>query len=121
MNLVSKKFLGTSQQTPPIFSAIKVDGKKLYDYARKGEAVKIKKREINIFKFNLRKVNLPLLDFEIECSKGTYIRSVANDFGKELKVGAYLQKLIRTSVGKFKVKDSLEIKDFEMKIKKKSR
>ena len=121
LNLVSKKFLGISQQTPPIFSAIKVDGKKLYDYARKGEAVKIKKREINIFKFNLRKVNLPLLDFEIECSKGTYIRSIANDFGKELKVGAYLQKLIRTSVGKFKLKDALEIKDFEMKIKKKSR
>ena len=121
LNLVSKKFLGISQQIPPIFSAIKVDGKKLYDYARKGEAVKIKKREINIFKFNLRKVNLPLLDFEIECSKGTYIRSIANDFGKELKVGAYLQKLIRTSVGKFKLKDALEIKDFEMKIKKKSR
>ena len=118
LKLVSKKFLGISQQTPPIFSAIKVNGKKLYDYARKGESVKIKKREINIFKFNLKNINLPLIGFEIECSKGTYIRSIANDFGKELKVGAYLHKLIRTSIGGFQLEDALEIKDLEMKIKK---
>ena len=84
----SKKFLGTSKQSPPIFSAIKLKGKKLYDYARKGENVKLEKREINIYKFEITNTNLPLVDFVIECSKGTYIRSIANDFGKELKSGA---------------------------------
>ena len=114
----SKKFLGKSKQIPPIYSAIKVKGKKLYDYARNGESVELKKREITIFKFIIKSINLPLVNFEIECSKGTYIRSIANDYGKELKVGAYLHKLIRTSIGDFLLKDALEIKDFEMKIKK---
>ena len=114
----SKKFLGKSKQIPPIYSAIKVKGKKLYDYARNGESVELKKREITIFKFIIKSINLPLVNFEIECSKGTYIRSIANDYGKELKVGAYLHKLIRTSIGDFLMKDALEIKDFEMKIKK---
>jgi tRNA pseudouridine55 synthase len=114
----SKKFLGKSKQIPPIYSAIKVKGKKLYDYARNGESVELKKREITIFKFIIKSINLPLVNFEIECSKGTYIRSIANDYGKELKVGAYLNKLIRTSIGDFLLKDALEIKDFEMKIKK---
>ena len=114
----SKKFLGKSKQIPPIYSAIKVKGKKLYDYARNGESVELKKREITIFKFIIKSINLPLVNFEIECSKGTYIRSIANDYGKELKVGAYLNKLIRTSIGDFLLNDALEIKDFEMKIKK---
>ena len=114
----SKKFLGKSKQIPPIYSAIKVKGKKLYDYARNGESVELKKREITIFKFIIKSINLPLVNFEIECSKGTYIRSISNDYGKELKVGAYLNKLIRTSIGDFLLKDALEIKDFEMKIKK---
>ena len=114
----SKKFLEKSKQIPPIYSAIKVKGKKLYDYARNGESVELKKREITIFKFIIKSINLPLVNFEIECSKGTYIRSIANDYGKELKVGAYLHKLIRTSIGDFLLKDALEIKDFEMKIKK---
>lgn len=114
----SKKFIGKSKQIPPIYSAIKVKGKKLYDYARNGESVELKKREITIFKFIIKSINLPLVNFEIECSKGTYIRSIANDYGKELKVGAYLHKLIRTSIGDFLLKDALEIKDFEMKIKK---
>ena len=116
LNLTSKKFLGKSQQTPPIYSAIKVNGKKLYDYARKGENVKLEKREINIYKFELTNINLPLVDFEIECSKGTYIRSIANDFGKELKSGAYLQNLVRTSIGDYKLKDALSITDFEKMI-----
>jgi tRNA pseudouridine55 synthase len=77
----------------------------------------IKKREINIFKFELSSIKLPLIDFEIECSKGTYIRSIANDFGKELKVGAYLHKLIRTSIGEFKLSNALSIDDFQKKIK----
>jgi len=112
----SKKFLGRSKQCPPIFSAIKLKGKKLYDYARKGEKVRLEKREINIYKFKLTNINLPLVDFEIQCSKGTYIRSIANDFGKELKSGAYLQNLVRTSIGNYNLKDALSINDFEKMI-----
>ena len=112
----SKKFLGKSKQFPPIFSAIKLKGKKLYDYARKGEKVRLEKRAINIYKFKLTNINLPLVDFEIQCSKGTYIRSIANDFGKELKSGAYLQNLVRTSIGNYNLKDALSINDFEKMI-----
>jgi len=112
----SKKFLGKSKQSPPIFSAIKLKGKKLYDYARKGENVKLEKREINIYKFELTNIDLPLIDFEIECSKGTYIRSIANDYGKELKSGAYLQNLVRTSIGNYNLKNALSINDFEKMI-----
>ncbi len=112
----SKKFLGTSKQSPPLFSAIKLKGKKLYDYARKGENVKLEKREINIYKFEITNTNLPLVDFVIECSKGTYIRSIANDFGKELKSGAYLQNLVRNSIGNYNLKDALSINDFEKMI-----
>ena len=112
----SKKFLGRSKQSPPIFSAIKLKGKKLYDYARKGEKVKLEKREINIYKFEITNINLPLVDFEIQCSKGTYIRSIANDFGKELKSGAYLQNLVRNSIGNYNLKDALSINDFEKMI-----
>ena len=112
----SKKFLGKSKQSPPIFSAIKLKGKKLYDYARKGENVKLEKRDINIYKFELTNIDLPLVDFEIECSKGTYIRSIANDYGKELKSGAYLQNLVRTSIGNYNLKNALSINDFEKMI-----
>jgi tRNA pseudouridine55 synthase len=120
LNLTSIKFLGKSQQTPPIYSAIKVNGKKLYDYARKGESVELKQRDIYISKFKLTNINLPLVDFEIECSKGTYIRSIANDFGEKLKVGSYLHKLIRTSIGDFKLENAIKIEDFEKIIQKKS-
>ena len=109
----SKKFLGRINQEPPLFSAIKINGKKLYDYARKNENIKIPKREIIISKFELTKINLPEIDFEIDCSKGTYIRSVANDFGKEIKVGAYLKSLCRTSIGNYNIKNAISIKTFE--------
>jgi len=109
----SKKFLGRINQEPPLFSAIKINGKKLYDYARKNENIKIPKREIIISKFELTKINLPEIDFEIDCSKGTYIRSVANDFGKEINVGAYLKSLCRTSIGNYNIKNAISIKTFE--------
>ena len=112
----SKKFLGKSKQSPPIFSAIKFKGKKLYHYARKGENVKLEKREINIYKFDITNINLPLVDFQIDCSKGTYIRSIANDFGKELNSGAYLKYLVRSSIGNYSLKDALSIDDFEKMI-----
>ncbi len=109
--------MGRINQEPPLFSAIKINGKKLYDYARKNENIKIPKREIIISKFELTKINLPEIDFEIDCSKGTYIRSVANDFGKEIKVGAYLKSLCRTSIGNYNIKNAISIKTFEKFIK----
>ena len=110
---VSKKFIGKIKQKPPVFSAIKIKGKKLYDYAREGKSVKIPIKEITISKFKITKINLPEVNFEIDCSKGTYIRSIANDFGKELKVGAFLKSLCRTTIGKHQLKDAISIQSFE--------
>ena len=113
-----KKFTGTIHQTPPIYSAIKVKGKRLYEFARKGQIVDLKKRKVKVSEFNITSVNLPHVDFKIKCSKGTYIRSIANDFGQELEVGAYLHKLTRSSIGKFKLENAITINDFEKIIKK---
>ena len=110
------QFIGNIQQTPPIFSAVKIKGKKLYQYARVGEKINPKKRNISIFKFNILKIDLPKVFFEIECSKGTYIRSIANDFGKQLKVGAYLENLTRTNVGSYCLEKAISIDDFEKKL-----
>ncbi len=110
------QFIGNIQQTPPIFSAVKIKGKKLYQYARAGEKINPKKRNISVFKFNILKIDLPKVFFEIECSKGTYIRSIANDFGKQLKVGAYLENLTRTNVGSYCLEKAISIDDFEKKL-----
>ena len=107
---------GNIQQTPPIFSAVKIKGKKLYEYARAGQKIKPKKRNVSISKFNLLKIDLPKVFFEIECSKGTYIRSIANDFGKKLKVGAYLESLVRTSVGDYSLEKAISLDDFEKEL-----
>ena len=114
--LISKaleSFNGKITQTPPIFSAIKHKGKKLYEYARKGETVKIKEREVLIYEFIITKYQLPELSFLVKCSKGTYIRSLANDFGEKLECGAYLSKLTRTAIGNHLLEDSISIEDFE--------
>ena len=108
-----ESFKGKTIQTPPIYSAIKHKGKKLYEFARKGETVKIKEREIFISEFLITKKQLPELDFIVNCSKGTYIRSLANDFGRKLECGAYLKKLTRTAIGDHLLKDSISIEDFE--------
>ena len=108
-----ESFKGKTIQTPPIYSAIKHKGKKLYEFARKGETVKIKEREILISEFLITKKQLPELDFIVNCSKGTYIRSLANDFGIKLECGAYLSKLTRTAIGDHLLKDSISIEDFE--------
>ena len=108
-----ESFKGKTIQTPPIYSAIKHKGKKLYEFARKGETVKIKEREILISEFLITKKQLPELDFIVNCSKGTYIRSLANDFGRKLECGAYLSKLTRTAIGDHLLKDSISIEDFE--------
>ena len=111
-----ESFNGKITQTPPIFSAIKHKGKKLYEYARKGETVKIKEREVLIYEFIITKYQLPELSFLVKCSKGTYIRSLANDFGEKLECGAYLSKLTRTAIGNHLLENSISIEDFEKRL-----
>ena len=106
-------FIGEVFQKPPIFSAIKVKGERLYEKARRGEKINIKKRKITIYNFKLTKILLPKIHFIIECSKGTYIRSIAHDFGKSLNNGAHLSKLVRTKIGEFDLKDAKSIIEFE--------
>lgn len=101
-----QQFLGKIQQVPPMFSAIKVDGQPLYKKARKGESIEIQPREVEIFRFEITRIELPEIDFEVSCSKGTYIRSLAHDFGKILNSGAYLTALRRTKVGDFDLNDA---------------
>ena len=109
INNLALEMIGEQQQLPPIFSAIKKDGKKLYESARAGEEVEITPRTITIFEFEITKIEMPLIDFRVVCSKGTYIRSLAFDFGKRLNSGAYLQSLCRTRSGVYKLEDSLTI------------
>ena len=105
-------FIGVISQKPPIYSAIKKDGKRLYMYARAGEKVEINSRKIEIFDFKIIKIDMPNIDFEISCSKGTYIRSIANDFGENLNSGAYLSNLKRTEIGDFKISDAFKVDEF---------
>ena len=112
----TKSFIGKIKQKPPIFSAIKKNGKRLYESARIGEDVVINDRDIEILSFNILKINMPYIDFEVECSKGTYIRSLANDFGKKLNSGATLSKLRRTKIGEYSVDKSISIEEFVMNI-----
>ena len=96
-------------QKPPIFSAIKKDGKRLYEYARENKEIDIDEREIDIYNFEIIDFTSPYVNFKIECSKGTYIRSIANDFGKRLNSGSYLYKLRRTKIGDFCVLNAMDI------------
>lgn len=114
-NLIYKtkeKFIGVQKQLPPMFSAIKKNGKPLYEFARKGLEVERKEREININYFEIKKIKLPDIYFEINCSKGTYIRVIANEFGKKLGCGAHLTALRRTKIGQISVNDALTINEF---------
>lgn len=108
----TKQFIGEIDQFPPIFSALKKDGKRLYEYARAGEAVELKSRKITIKSFEITKIDSNLVDFRVICSKGTYIRSLANDFGKALHSGGHLSVLRRTKIGDFHVDKTLSIEDF---------
>ena len=112
INKSVQKFIGKIKQKPPIFSAIKKNGKRLYQSARCGEDVIIDDREIEVFSFNILKIDIPNIDFEVECSKGTYIRSLANDFGKELSSGATLTKLKRTKIGEYSIDKSISVDKF---------
>ncbi|PCH73023.1 MAG: tRNA pseudouridine(55) synthase TruB [Flavobacteriaceae bacterium] len=101
------QFIGDIDQKPPIFSAIKKDGRRLYKIARKGETVEIPFRQVRIDEFEITKIDLPNIEFRVVCSKGTYIRSLAFDFGKALDSGAHLSALRRTKIGNFSVEDAM--------------
>ncbi len=101
-----KQFIGNLEQMPPMFSAIKVDGQPLYKKARLGMHVEVEPRPVTIYEFDLTAIRLPHVDFRVVCSKGTYVRSLANDFGKALRSGAYLSNLVRTKIGKYRVEDA---------------
>lgn len=102
-------FMGDIQQYPPPHSAVKVNGERLYEKARRGEEVELRPRAVTIRAFELTRIALPEVDFRVVCSKGTYIRSLAHDFGKALHAGAHLSKLRRTRSGSFKVEDAWEV------------
>jgi tRNA pseudouridine55 synthase len=110
-------FLGKIQQVPPIFSAIKVKGQTAYKIARRGEDIVLKSREVEIINFDYTDLSLPLIEFDITVSKGTYIRSIANDLGQVLGVGGYLAGLTRTSIGNFQLTDALELEEMVEYIK----
>ena len=109
---VRQQFVGEIVQTPPTFSAIKRDGKRLYEFAREGENIEVPKRTISIERFDIEINNFPNIHFEVVCSKGTYIRSLANDFGKALHSGGHLTALKRTRIGDFSVENALSPDDF---------
>ena len=105
-------FVGKIEQKPPLYSAIKKDGVRLYELARKGEQVEINAREVEIFAFEITEIAMPVISFRIECSKGTYIRSIANDFGKKLNSGGHLSSLRRTKSGSFTIESASSLESF---------
>jgi len=106
------QFMGEIAQVPPIFSALKKDGKRLYEYAREGKEVSIQKRHITITAFDITAIDGAQISFRVVCSKGTYIRSLAHDFGKALNSGAYLSELRRTKIGDYNVNKATTTADF---------
>lgn len=106
-------FIGKSKQTPPMYSAIKVNGKKLYEYARKGQTVDIEPREIEIFEINLINIDNLSIDFTVHCSKGTYIRSLCEDIAEKLETIGYMEELERLKVGDFYINDSITIEELD--------
>ncbi len=119
LNEIAQKFIGTTAQFPPVYSAIKKNGVALYELARRGEEVELKARAITISSFKITGIALPVVAFTVRCSTGTYIRSLANDFGAALGCGAYLSSLRRTAIGDFTVEDAVTMEAFEMSAAKK--
>ena len=117
VHAATAQFTGVIMQTPPIHSAIKQAGKPVYLAARKGIDVKLEPRPITIYSFNIEKIEWPVVHFRVVCSTGTYIRSLANDFGAALGVGGYMSSLRRTRIGQFKVEEAIPLLDFEAEIK----
>lgn len=114
---VMKTFMGEQEQVPPLFSAKNIEGKRAYEYARKGIEKKLEPKKINIYEFELLSFDLPYIKFRVRCSKGTYIRSLARDMGSRLNSGAYLTGLRRTFIGDYSVDDALSVDNFEEKLK----
>jgi len=112
LTTTAESLTGKILQTPPIYSAIKQDGKRLYEHARKGEDIKIKERMVHVSKFEIIKVEMPKVYVRIVCSKGTYIRSLAQTFGKNLNSGAHLSQLTRTRIGQFELSQAIDIQEF---------
>lgn len=109
----TQPFIGKIEQVPPLHSAIKVGGKRAYEFARSGKDIELKAREVEVREFEITSVNLPEVGFRIVCSKGTYIRSIARDFGNLLQVGAYLSELCRTRIGNFTLTSAIEPEQIE--------
>lgn len=114
----TKQFTGEIMQVPPAHSAIKIDGKRVYELARQGKEVVIEPRKVTIKRFDIEKIDMPVVHFRVVCSTGTYIRSLANDFGAALGCGAYLSSLCRTRIGEYKVEDAKSIQEWENEIKR---
>jgi tRNA pseudouridine55 synthase len=112
----TKQFIGEIDQKPPVFSAIKKEGKRLYEHARAGEVVEIQSRKTTIYEFEITRIQLPEVDFRVQCSKGTYIRSLAYDFGLELQSGGHLSALRRTKIGDYSVENAILPDDFEQSL-----
>lgn len=108
----TQQFIGDILQQPPVFSALKKEGKRLYEYARAGETVSIPKRPVHISAFEITSIDMPHVHFRVACSKGTYIRSLAHDFGKALENGGHLSALRRTKIGDFSVKNAMSLAEF---------
>lgn len=113
----TKPFIGQILQTPPIHSAIKKEGKRVYELARQGVDVKLEPRPVTITAFDIVNIELPVVHFRVVCSTGTYIRSLANDYGEHLGCGGYLSSLCRTRIGNFLLQDAMSIEDFEKEIR----
>jgi tRNA pseudouridine55 synthase len=111
------QFTGDIMQVPPAHSAIKIEGKRVYELARQGIEVKIEPRKVTIREFEMTRIEMPQVHFRVVCSTGTYIRSLADDFGKALNCGAYLSSLCRTRIGEYRLEDAMSIEEFEKKNK----
>jgi tRNA pseudouridine55 synthase len=114
---MAQQFTGVQQQTPPLFSAIKIGGKRAYELARAGKEAEIRSKEIVIHEFKITRIALPEVDFKVVCSKGTYIRSLARDFGQALGTGAHLTALCRTRIGNYKLEDAMSLEEFEKEVR----
>ena len=117
---VIRGFVGEYKQIPPMYSALKVDGKKLYELAREGKTVERKARTVHFYEIDIKEINLPYVRFSVTCSKGTYIRTLCHDIGQKLGCGACMEKLTRTKVSRFEIKDSLTLAQIEV-LKKEDR
>jgi tRNA pseudouridine55 synthase len=111
-----KRFVGTIQQVPPVFSAVKVDGKRAYDYARKGEDIELKAKTLVIDELEVLDFALPILKIRVVCSKGTYIRALARDIGEALGSGAHLTELIRTRIGSYTLEQCISVEEFQQQL-----